>query len=220
MRYYIILFFSVLSFLYSCKSSGVPDDLIPTDQMTALLTQVYLADGSLSNMQQLPDTLYKYGTAKYAAIFKKFNIDTAQFRKSYIYYASNPQKMLDINIKILAVLQTRSDSLTKIVNRQRMNNRQTPPVGGIKGAPVTVTRPMATFHPGTGANGTPAGAGAHPASTFHPGSAGGFAAQPATVLEHGKVVQVNQSFSHEQHLKATQAAMKAKRDSLNAKQHK
>ena len=125
MRKYIILFFSVLSFLYAC-SSGVPDGIIPPDEMTSLLTEVHLTDGRLSMLQQLPDTLYKYGAERYLSILKKYDTDTAQFRKSYLYYCSKPQQLIDINIKVLAVLQVKSDSLKKLMMGRRAAMHQGP----------------------------------------------------------------------------------------------
>jgi hypothetical protein len=237
MRYYIILFFSVLSFLFSCNHSGTSADVIPPDQMTALLTQVYLVDGRLSALEQYPDTLYKYGTARYLAVFKQFNTDSAQFRKSCIYYSSNPQQLLDMNVKILAALQLKSDSLRKLMNKQmlKVNQHNSTPVSTFHagassanvqamqhsattfhpGAVQATQHPVSTFHPGA------TQAAQHPVSTFHPGAAPAMQ-QPVTVLSHGKVVQTNSPMSSAQRLQIKQVmikTMKAKRDSIRAKQH-
>jgi hypothetical protein len=222
MRYYIILFFSVLSFLFSCNRSANSADVIPPDQMTTLLTQVYLVDGRLSAVQQYPDTLYKYGTARYLAVFKQFNTDSAQFRKSCIYYSSNPQQLLDMNVKILAALQLKSDSLRKLMNKQmlKVNQHNSTPVStfhaGASSANVQAMQHSATiFHPGA------VQATQHPVSTFHPGAAPAMQ-QPVTVLSHGKVVQATGPVTPVQLLRTKQAimkAMKAKRDSIRAKQH-
>jgi hypothetical protein len=94
--------------------------------MTSLLTEVHLTDGRLSMLQQLPDTLYKYGAERYLSILKKYNTDTTQFRKSYLYYCSKPQQLIDINIKVLAVLQVKSDSLKKLMMARRAAMHQRP----------------------------------------------------------------------------------------------
>jgi len=126
MRKYIILFFSVFPFLFACNSSGVPDNVIPKDQMTALLTEVHLADGNLVNLSQVPDTLYKYGTARFLAIFKKFHTDSAQFRASYKYYSTQPQEFQDIYDKVLSNLQAKNDSLNKLIKKENMAHLKKP----------------------------------------------------------------------------------------------
>src|ERR1700744_4045752 len=113
MRKYIILFFSVFPFLFACNSGGSSGDVLPKDQMVAVLTAVHLADGRLINLSQAPDSMYKYGTARYLAVFKKFNTDSAQFRKSYQYYSTEPEKFADMYDKVLKALQAKNDSLNK-----------------------------------------------------------------------------------------------------------
>ncbi|MGZ3752375.1 MAG: DUF4296 domain-containing protein, partial [Mucilaginibacter sp.] len=76
MHKYNKLFFSVLIFLAACKGSGTPGGIIKQDQMTGLLTEIHIADGSMYNVIQVPDSLYKYGTARYLAIFKKYHTDS------------------------------------------------------------------------------------------------------------------------------------------------
>jgi len=120
MRKYIILFFSVFPFLFACNSGGSSDDVIPEDQMVAVLTAVHLADGRLINMSQAPDTLYKYGTARYLAVFEKFHTDSAQFRRSYQYYSTQPDKFTDIYDKVLKVLQAKNDSLNKAFTKENL----------------------------------------------------------------------------------------------------
>jgi len=139
MRKYITLFFSVLPFLLACNHGGVPNDVLPPDQMTSLLTDVHLVDGRLSSLQQLPDTLYKYGTARYLAVFSKHHTDSAEFRRSYLYYCANPDELIDINVKVLADLQIKTDSLNKLVAKQRTSVRRATPAA-----------PASTFHPSGG----------------------------------------------------------------------
>jgi len=146
MRKYITLFFSVLPFFIACNRSGVPEGIIPPDKMTPLLEEVYLTDGRMTAYQQLPDTLYKYGTPRYLAIFKKFDVDSSQFRKSFLYYSSDPQQLLDMNTKILADLQNKSDSLNKITRIQQLKKPAARPAAGAPPSP-SAGRPVSTFHP-------------------------------------------------------------------------
>jgi hypothetical protein len=137
-----------MPFFIACNRSGVPDGVIPPDKMTPLMEEVYIADGRISAYQQLPDTLYKYGNARYQAIFKKFDVDSAQFRKSYVYYSSDPQQLLDMNTKILADLQIKSDSLNKLVRIQQMKNPEVKPgASAPQVPPLPAGQPVSTFHP-------------------------------------------------------------------------
>jgi Domain of unknown function (DUF4296) len=114
MRKYITLFFSVTFFLYACKGNKAPAGIIKRDEMVSLLTDVHIIDGSLYSVQQTPDTLYKYGYGKYHALFKRYGVDTAQFRKSMKYYASDPTEMGAMYDQILANLKVKIDSVNKI----------------------------------------------------------------------------------------------------------
>ena len=127
MRKYNRLFFSVLIFLVACKSTGTPNGIIKQDQMTDLLTDIHIVDGSLYNVLQVPDTLYKYGNGKYMGVFKKYHTDSVRFKKSFKYYAANPDKLEAIYEQISKNLKQKSDSLTKLNQLQmaKDNKRRT-----------------------------------------------------------------------------------------------
>jgi hypothetical protein len=114
MHKYNKLFFSVLIFLIACKGSKSPGDIIDQVQMTSLLTEIHIADGTMYNTMQLPDTLYKYGTDKYLVIFKKFHTDSAGFRRSFKYYSAHPDLLANIYEQITINLKQKSDSINKI----------------------------------------------------------------------------------------------------------
>jgi len=124
MRKYIILFFLVFPFLFACNGSGSTGDIIPQDQMVAVLTAVHIADGRLMGVSQAPDTLYKYGTARYVAVFKKYGVDSAQFRKSFVYYSTKPDEFADIYDKVLKTLQAKNDSTSKLINKQSLSGNK------------------------------------------------------------------------------------------------
>jgi hypothetical protein len=126
MRKYIILFFLVFPFLFACNSGGGSDDVLPEDQMVSVLTAVHMADGRLVSLSQAPDTLYKYGTARYLAVFQQFHTDSAQFRKSYQYYSTQPDKFVAIYDKVLKTLQAKTDSLNKLLAKQNIMRPKQP----------------------------------------------------------------------------------------------
>ncbi|HTD98348.1 MAG TPA: DUF4296 domain-containing protein [Mucilaginibacter sp.] len=114
MHKYYSLFFSVLLFLAACRGGSTPTGIIKQQQMTDLLTEIHIIDGSMYSVMQAPDSLYKYGTAKYLATFKKFHTDSAQFRKSFKYYAVNPEKLYAIYEQVTINLKQKTDSLNKL----------------------------------------------------------------------------------------------------------
>ena len=119
MHKYLILFFSVTLFLCACKSNGVPNGVIKPDVMANLLAEVHIIDGSLYNGFQSPDTLYKYGMGNYLATFEKFHTDSATFRKSMNYYATDPDKLSTIYDQVDAKIKALSDSVNLIQTKKR-----------------------------------------------------------------------------------------------------
>jgi hypothetical protein len=113
----------------------------------------------LLNMSQEQDTLYKYGTYRYLVLFKKFHTDSAQFRRSYKYYANQPEKLVAIYDQVLKNLQAKSDSITKLLAKQ--NTRR-----GTK--PYLPTGPQGKLmtQPGPNNKGMPQGM----AAPFKPGA--------------------------------------------------
>ncbi|QEC75144.1 DUF4296 domain-containing protein [Mucilaginibacter ginsenosidivorax] len=121
---YLTLFFSVTLFLCGCKSDSVPSKFIQPQKMTGLLVQIHLIDGSLYNGLQGGDSLYKYGMGKYLDAFRKFDTDSAQFRKSMQYYASEPDKLFKIYDSVEVRIKTMSDSVNLAQNKQRATTQK------------------------------------------------------------------------------------------------
>ena len=115
---YIILFFSVMIFLSACKQDKTPAGILSKPRMISLLTQVHIVDGSLYTSQQEPDTLYKYGLGKYLALFKRYHTDSAEFKRSMSYYATQPAELLKMYDQITLTLRQKTDSLNKIQYKQ------------------------------------------------------------------------------------------------------
>jgi len=116
MRKHIILFFSALLFLFSCKWDKTPDGILPPDKMVDLLTAVHIVDGSIYNIDPRPDSLYIRGKGKYIAVFKRFHTDSLQFNKSLKYYTFHPDQMETMYEKVVKNLQNKSDSINKLIN--------------------------------------------------------------------------------------------------------
>jgi hypothetical protein len=154
MHKYIILFFSVLTLLCSCgNDDSAPDGILKKSEMVNVLADVHIVDGGLINISQEPDTLYKYGYPRYLAVFKKYNTDSAEFRRSFKYYSLNPAVFSDIYDRVLKRLQVQTDSLTKLLAIQNKKNHVTPTATGgrvnspVRPAQATPLRPGMMMNP-------------------------------------------------------------------------
>ena len=87
-----------------------PDDLIDEDKMAAILTEVHMAEAQVSRLGlstvDSSNMAYKHEEAR---IFRKFGVDTATYRTSYIFYSSHPQDMESIYREVVANLQKKID---------------------------------------------------------------------------------------------------------------
>lgn len=109
-----IVLFIVLSFLLSCTSATIykkPENLIPRDQMVALLTDMYIA-----NAAQINPSNSKSGGKKIkymSLVYKKYDIDSARFKENNRYYTSN--------IKLYkAIYQEVFDTIEKLEKKYRI----------------------------------------------------------------------------------------------------
>jgi hypothetical protein len=125
MRKHIILFFSVLLLFVACKLDKTPPGVLKQDKMINLLTALHLVDGSLSNYTA-PDSLFKYGSARYTTLFKKFHTDSAQLSRSIKYYSLHPDKFVTMYTEILKRLNAKQDSLNKVISKQTPKNALPP----------------------------------------------------------------------------------------------
>ena len=78
-----------------------PDNLIDEDRMAAILTEVHMAEARVSRLSlgsiDSSNIAYKHLEGQ---IFRKFDTDTATYRKSYSFYSSHPADMEVIYKKV------------------------------------------------------------------------------------------------------------------------
>jgi len=112
------LFFSVLLVLGACSSAEPerPATIIAPERMAVILANVHIVDGEMFNVQQQPDSLFKYGMGYYVAMFNRFHTDTAQFKKSFVWYTKHPVQLDAIYDDVMKIVQKKNDSLTNLQN--------------------------------------------------------------------------------------------------------
>jgi hypothetical protein len=121
MHKYIILFFSVLLFSAACSNGSKPEGVLEKPQMLSLLTDIHLLDGELYNISQQADSLYKFGTNKYKAVFKKHHTTDTQFKKSLKYYTRQPEEIQEMYDSLTVIVQRKIDSLNKKSQKELKN---------------------------------------------------------------------------------------------------
>ena len=147
MRIYKYLFFLVtLAFAGCINEETVPANIIQIDRMASLCAEIHQVDGSLMNGNQMPDSIYQRGMGTFILVFKKYQTDTAAFKKSYMWYTQHPKKLDEVYTNVQAILQKRVDSLTKLPSGP-------PPKPGNNTTPVQV--PAQSNSPAKATGGAP-----------------------------------------------------------------
>ncbi|MFD2932597.1 DUF4296 domain-containing protein [Spirosoma flavum] len=91
-----------------------PDNLLNENQMVDILTEIHMAEARVSRLSlrsiDSSNIAYKHleGT-----IFKKMGVDTAVYRKSYIFYSSHPANMEAIYQQVTEKLKKTVDAKSK-----------------------------------------------------------------------------------------------------------
>jgi hypothetical protein len=90
------------------KGSGTPEELLPDSVMVEILTDMFLVEGVMIQLEYLqskqPDDAVPY----YAEIYKKHQTDRETFTAGMEYYARQPERLdriYDMVVQKLTVLQ-------------------------------------------------------------------------------------------------------------------
>ena len=132
MKRLIAIFFLVALFSCNEKTIEKPEDLIPKDQMVEIIY-----DMAIINAAKKTNSSYLINNNIEAMpfIFRKYNVDSLQFVKSDLYYASVPEEYEAMYKIVEARIETEkseydktrtkaSDSVRKIAEKQRTRLRE------------------------------------------------------------------------------------------------
>lgn len=116
---YLAYVLTGLLFMVSCQDHTVPEGIIEQDKMVKLFTDIHLTDGILSTTAS--DSLLKQQAANYYnAVYKKYNTDSGQYKKSLRYYSMRPELLDTMYFQVSKNLQRLNDEMEKkAVDRNR-----------------------------------------------------------------------------------------------------
>lgn len=116
-RLYFVLVWLLLTggLLIGCEArNDQPENLISTDRMAAILTDVHLAETRVSRLGiasvDSSNLVYKRLESR---ILRKHGVDTTAYEKSYVYYSSHPREMETIYKQVVAKLEAQFDTARK-----------------------------------------------------------------------------------------------------------
>ena len=104
-----------LGLLQGCQSAGDkrPDNLIPKDRMADILTEVHMTESRVSRfgLRSIDSSNIAYKHLE-KRIYQKFEVDTAAYSRSYVYYAAHPREMEELYKQVV-------DNLKKIAEPKK-----------------------------------------------------------------------------------------------------
>lgn len=88
-----------------------PEGLIPEDKMAQILSEIHLAEAKASKVGVMaPDSTALIYQKLEKQIYARHKVDTATYTRSYIYYSTNPDRMVDVYKKVVEKLTKKTDS--------------------------------------------------------------------------------------------------------------
>ena len=104
MKKYLIIFI----FIVGC-SSNAPEDLISEEKMESIIFDIMILNASSSYDLKIDNDMISD-----ELIFRKHNIDSAQFYNSELYYSRNPKIHFNIYSNVKRRIQKSIDSIKSI----------------------------------------------------------------------------------------------------------
>ncbi len=105
MQKYITVF--VLLLLISCggkNNDQRPDDVLPPETMTKILTDMHLAEGYINARTGNADSLKQLGVGYRDEIYKTYQTNNEQFKKSFDFYNLHPVILDSIYAEVITAL--------------------------------------------------------------------------------------------------------------------
>ncbi|MEP1782753.1 DUF4296 domain-containing protein, partial [Reichenbachiella sp.] len=108
MKKYFLLINVIVGF--GCSSTVDQKDVIPSDKMIELLTEIHILEARVDKLRLTNDSSFKVYNTLEKEIFEKYDVEKAKYQESYQYYLSNPvllDKIYTTVVDSLNVIQKR-----------------------------------------------------------------------------------------------------------------
>jgi hypothetical protein len=110
--------FTVLLLCFGCDKEQPPKDIIPQEQLTKIMIDLYLGEAKLSNYSLPYDSANKLFIPYEESVLKKYGVSDSTLYKTYQYYFDHPTKLEElygIVIDSLSLLERKSTGVPSMV---------------------------------------------------------------------------------------------------------
>ena len=106
-----IVVIGLLALMTSCRhNESVPDNVIDTATMAAIMTEYYLIEGyNYMIASRHPDSLGYQPRAAKDSLLRKYHISQADYDSSLVYYIQHPKVIDEIYTRVLQTLESKKD---------------------------------------------------------------------------------------------------------------
>jgi len=112
----LIIIVLIISIFSGACARKVPENVVPQQQMGALLLDMHLADGRLASM--VADSARVYRNAYYESIFERYRIDSNTFERSIEFYSTRPELMKKLYINIEKQLEAYNAAEQQVISEK------------------------------------------------------------------------------------------------------
>jgi hypothetical protein len=109
----VTLFVLLIASCNQVKYAPKPSPFLDKDEMTAIMTDVYLLDSSFATNQR---AYLETGVLPHKFIYKKHNIDSLTFKKNFAYYVDRPEDYREILDRVKIQLELEKKNLQEIID--------------------------------------------------------------------------------------------------------
>jgi len=87
----------IFAMLSCARTADIPDDILNQEKMANILTDIHLAEARVSkfNFRSMDSSVVMFNQLQ-QEIWTKHSVDSSLYKKSYAYYATNPELLGEI----------------------------------------------------------------------------------------------------------------------------
>lgn len=103
-RHILFLYAAVLLLFWACASDGRPENLLSQERMVPIIKDMEISYAGVDQMVKDPKERHAKYQELNGLVFKKHNVDQAQFYTSYKWYESKPMLLDTIFKQVISLL--------------------------------------------------------------------------------------------------------------------